>query len=406
MSSLRCEPGIEADGRRVPRFSETLLSAYEGGQKRPGPEYLHYLCATYQADPADLGFDGRCLCGTSHRPGPAGMGGLAANAVPAPRAVPAAAEGQTRCPPRLPAAAVAPGRERRPRGCRAVASGAGLGWPRRVSGLSVPRLRPQACRSPQLRRCLAARCLAARPGRALRRRGARWSGAWWSGVRRCGPAVSASAGRGVHLPECRVSPYRQGRSAARWLGVTSGAPGAGLPGAARCERRCPMRPGLMGPGLMGPGLMRPCLRGTGRAAVPGSVPPARLDPASSGLLLPVLRAQSYAEPGRQPVPAGVSPDPVPATGLPVQLACSVTMPAGTDSDEDDDALREMLLRQMAEPGRPGRRQVPRRGRPDPAADGRGSARRHGLGDHDRPVGAGHRRLRPPVHDRVAAAPAV
>jgi tetratricopeptide (TPR) repeat protein len=57
----------EADGRRVPRFSETLLSAYENGQKRPGPEYLHYLCATYQADPADLGFDGRCLCGHSHR---------------------------------------------------------------------------------------------------------------------------------------------------------------------------------------------------------------------------------------------------------------------------------------------------------------------------------------------------
>ena len=57
----------EADGRRVPRFSETLLSAYESGQKRPGPEYLHYLCATYQADPADLGFDGSCRCGASHR---------------------------------------------------------------------------------------------------------------------------------------------------------------------------------------------------------------------------------------------------------------------------------------------------------------------------------------------------
>jgi tetratricopeptide (TPR) repeat protein len=63
----------EADGRRVPRFSETLLSAYESGQKRPGPEYLHYLCATYQGDPADLGFDGRCLCGASHRP----LGGAA-----------------------------------------------------------------------------------------------------------------------------------------------------------------------------------------------------------------------------------------------------------------------------------------------------------------------------------------
>jgi hypothetical protein len=66
----------EADGRPEPRFSETLLSAYEGGQKRPGPEYLHYLCAVYHADPADLGFAGRCLCGQSHqppaRPGPAG----------------------------------------------------------------------------------------------------------------------------------------------------------------------------------------------------------------------------------------------------------------------------------------------------------------------------------------------
>ena len=59
----------EADGRRVPRFSETLLSAYESGQKRPGPEYLHYLCAIYQADPADLGLGGRCLCGRSHRHG-------------------------------------------------------------------------------------------------------------------------------------------------------------------------------------------------------------------------------------------------------------------------------------------------------------------------------------------------
>jgi len=34
-----------AEGRKAPRFSETLLSAYESGQKRPGPEYLHYLCA-------------------------------------------------------------------------------------------------------------------------------------------------------------------------------------------------------------------------------------------------------------------------------------------------------------------------------------------------------------------------
>ncbi len=56
----------EAQGRPQPRFSETLLSAYESGQKRPGPEYLHYLCAVYGADPEDLGFQGACFCGSEH----------------------------------------------------------------------------------------------------------------------------------------------------------------------------------------------------------------------------------------------------------------------------------------------------------------------------------------------------
>jgi tetratricopeptide (TPR) repeat protein len=65
----------EADGRQVPRFSETLLSAYESGQKRPGPEYLHYLCAAYRADPADLGLEGACLCGESHRRPPSSATG-------------------------------------------------------------------------------------------------------------------------------------------------------------------------------------------------------------------------------------------------------------------------------------------------------------------------------------------
>ena len=55
------------EGRTAPRFSETLLSSYEGGQKRPGPEYLHYLCCVYQAEPADLGYEGPCLCGQWHR---------------------------------------------------------------------------------------------------------------------------------------------------------------------------------------------------------------------------------------------------------------------------------------------------------------------------------------------------
>jgi hypothetical protein len=57
----------EAEGRTPPRFSETLLSAYESAQKRPGPEYLHYLCAVYQADPEDLGYQDPCFCGNRHR---------------------------------------------------------------------------------------------------------------------------------------------------------------------------------------------------------------------------------------------------------------------------------------------------------------------------------------------------
>jgi hypothetical protein len=56
----------QAEGRKAPRFSETLLSAYENGQKRPGPEYLHYLCAVYRADPEDLGYQGQCPCGGQH----------------------------------------------------------------------------------------------------------------------------------------------------------------------------------------------------------------------------------------------------------------------------------------------------------------------------------------------------
>jgi len=59
-----------SEGRPAPRFSETLLSAYESGQKRPGPEYLHYLCAVYRAEPSDLGYPGQCFCGRPHRAGP------------------------------------------------------------------------------------------------------------------------------------------------------------------------------------------------------------------------------------------------------------------------------------------------------------------------------------------------
>ncbi len=74
------------EGRAAPRFSETLLSAYESGQKRPGPEYLHYLCAVYRAEPPDLGYPGQCFCGRAHRCGP-----VRPQAVPGPVPVQAAA---------------------------------------------------------------------------------------------------------------------------------------------------------------------------------------------------------------------------------------------------------------------------------------------------------------------------
>ena len=81
------------EGRTAPRFSETLLSSYEGGQKRPGPEYLHYLCCVYQAEPADLGYEGPCLCGqAAPRPG--------INAVRASAPPPRPEPGRTRRPGR------------------------------------------------------------------------------------------------------------------------------------------------------------------------------------------------------------------------------------------------------------------------------------------------------------------
>ena len=103
------------EGRTAPRFSETLLSSYEGGQKRPGPEYLHYLCCVYQAEPADLGYESPCLCGQGIVPrysccrGPsppanrsrAGPGprGSAARTRPAPPATPPPILTAVPCPP-------------------------------------------------------------------------------------------------------------------------------------------------------------------------------------------------------------------------------------------------------------------------------------------------------------------
>jgi tetratricopeptide (TPR) repeat protein len=56
----------ELEGKPLPKLGETLLSAYESGYKRPGPEYLHYLCSAYRVEPDDLGFQAPCVCGHRH----------------------------------------------------------------------------------------------------------------------------------------------------------------------------------------------------------------------------------------------------------------------------------------------------------------------------------------------------
>lgn len=58
---------FERDGKSAPGIGETLLSAYESGLKRPGPEYLHYLCTAYRVEPVSLGYDGPCICGHGHK---------------------------------------------------------------------------------------------------------------------------------------------------------------------------------------------------------------------------------------------------------------------------------------------------------------------------------------------------
>ncbi|SDG31022.1 hypothetical protein SAMN05421505_103134 [Sinosporangium album] len=58
---------FERDGKPVPGIGETLLSAYESGLKKPGPEYLHYLCLVYRVEPVALGYEGPCICGHGHR---------------------------------------------------------------------------------------------------------------------------------------------------------------------------------------------------------------------------------------------------------------------------------------------------------------------------------------------------
>ncbi|MFI9436248.1 MULTISPECIES: XRE family transcriptional regulator [Streptosporangium] len=67
---------FERDGKSAPGIGETLLSAYESGLKRPGPEYLHYLCSAYRVEPASLGYDGPCICGHGHKMPGTGRGDL------------------------------------------------------------------------------------------------------------------------------------------------------------------------------------------------------------------------------------------------------------------------------------------------------------------------------------------
>lgn len=250
----------EADGRHVPRFSETLLSAYEGGQKRPGPEYLHYLCATYQTDPADLGFAGRCLCGRSHR--------------------------------------------------------------------------PERARHPDL----------------------------WPGARPAGPdgasvlpSVQASAGFAATedgdprlVPE---SAERPGRPAPGHLAPGHLAPGHPVPGCSAAEVAASVCPAEAGGGAPDPAVGKSGGPMSANAAsVParlGSLPVAGPEPDSAGLrtargtaLGPAYGPGTACLPGweAQAALAALQPD------------ASVSMRA--DCEEDDDALRHMLLRQMAEPGSP------------------------------------------------------
>ncbi|GAA0914612.1 hypothetical protein GCM10009560_08180 [Nonomuraea longicatena] len=58
---------FERDKKPPPGIGETLLSAYESGLKRPGPEYLHYLCMVYSVEPLAFGLSASCICGSGHR---------------------------------------------------------------------------------------------------------------------------------------------------------------------------------------------------------------------------------------------------------------------------------------------------------------------------------------------------
>jgi tetratricopeptide (TPR) repeat protein len=136
-----------SEGRTPPRFSETLLSSYEGGQKRPGPEYLHYLCCVYQAEPADLGYESPCLCRRGHRAPVLMLSGPGHAAGPEPGGADAAGlrgpglPGEIRTTPPLLTAVPSPG-EADPAEPGGAAHGAAAAGPVALTATQLPPLAP------------------------------------------------------------------------------------------------------------------------------------------------------------------------------------------------------------------------------------------------------------------------
>jgi tetratricopeptide (TPR) repeat protein len=282
-----------SEGRTPPRFSETLLSSYEGGQKRPGPEYLHYLCRVYQAEPADLGYEGPCLCGQRHRAPVLMLSGLAHTAPqepgrpggPGQRGHDPARAGRT-APPILTAVPspgesgpVEPG-QRSPGGDIAGRTG--------LTPTQLPALEPGPPAP-------------ASPGPAARPRPAPPASAVGP------PALAASA-----LASSALAPSAVASSV---LASTALAPSAVAD---------PPRPVSPGPG--------PGLADAGRAG-PGLAWPSLAGP---GLTDAVLAGPGLAGPGGAGAAAEVAADPA---------ALSV-------GEVDDDVVRRTLLRLMADPGAP------------------------------------------------------
>ncbi len=236
-----------SEGRTPPRFSETLLSSYEGGQKRPGPEYLHYLCCVYQAEPADLGYEGPCLCGQEHR-APVLMLSAPPHAVPPdPGGALGPGRGQDlpgaarNAPPILTAVPSAGGAAPAEPGGRGP--GAAVASPIGLTPTQLPALEPPDPGRP---------VLAARPAPA---------------VPAMAPAASAPDTPALARSGVAASPGPAPAAPGPGL-LAAGVPGAGLPGA----------------GLPAAGLAGPDLASAGAGTWPATAPAADPDPPSMGEL--------------------------------------------------------------------------------------------------------------------------